>query len=263
MRPHSLSDWLPVPALLADALEAGPPPAGSLPVGPLAPAELPAADVASDRDAAGEALLAAQPPTRTAKPNGTRKRRKNDPRSMTSSLAPTGGAPSRLIAVTTSARARFIAVLLSVLATTCACQGVGQTPRPTVCNGVSSEMGGCAPGRHVFTASTCPDLAREWANALDGAVVTVLQGPPAVDLQARSVRIRQAMAIASVDLNERLRTLGLRGSCDVSEVMGIAEPLFSPALRSGVGAAMFDGEPVVGYEQWRADLLKMLQVIQD
>ena len=156
-----------------------------------------------------------------------------------------------------------IATLLVAVMSIASCNPIGQAPTPTVCDGVSSEAGGCNPGRHVFTASTCADLAEEWATALDSAVVALLQSPPVVDQQGRGVRIKQAMVIISVDLNERLRTLGLRASCDVPEVVGIGEPLFSPALRAGVGNAMYDGDPPATYDEWRADLLRSLQVIDD
>jgi len=71
------------------------------------------------------------------------------------------------------------------------------------------------------------------------------------------------MVITSGNLNERLRTVGLRASCDVPEVMDIAEPLFSPVLKAGVGNAMYDGNPPANYDEWRADLRRTIQVIDD
>jgi hypothetical protein len=154
-----------------------------------------------------------------------------------------------------------LATLVLAIASSAACDAVGQAPAPTVCDGVSSEAGGCDAGRHLFVADTCADLAREWAGALDRAVVAVLDGPPDVGQQGRGVRMKQAMVITSVDLNERLRTLGLRAACDVPEVMEIAEPLLSPALKAGVGNAMYDANPPATYDEWRADLLRSIQVI--
>lgn len=50
------------------------------------------------------------------------------------------------------------------------------SPSPTVCNGISSEMGGCSAERHDFIGASCEALAREWATILDRAVVAVLDG---------------------------------------------------------------------------------------
>jgi hypothetical protein len=36
-----------------------------------------------------------------------------------------------------------------------------QAPSQTVCDGVTSEAGGCTTERHEFVGTTCDDLARE------------------------------------------------------------------------------------------------------
>jgi hypothetical protein len=156
-----------------------------------------------------------------------------------------------------------IAILLVAALASASCNSVGPTPPPTICNGISSEAGGCDASRHVFTATTCADLAKEWGTALDAAVVAVLRGPTVVDNQGQGVLIKQKMVITSNDLNERLRTLNLRASCDVPEVLKLGEAQFSPELRDGVGKSMFDGNPPATYEEWRADLLRTIQVIDD
>ena len=72
-----------------------------------------------------------------------------------------------------------------------------------MCDGISSEVGGCTAERHIFTGTTCDGLAREWAEVLDRAVVAVLDGPDAVEQQARSVRLRQALVITTGDMTKR------------------------------------------------------------
>ncbi len=164
--------------------------------------------------------------------------------------------------MTTKNRRLVLPVLLAVVATVASCTATVQ-PSPTVCDGVSSELGGCTANRHTYTGDTCPDLAREWATIVDERIVSVLRGPSVVAGQARSVLIRQALTITTVDVNERLRELGLRGTCDVSEFVATAEPLFSSELRAGVGDALYDGLPPASYEEWLADVRKAARILVD
>lgn len=124
-------------------------------------------------------------------------------------------------------------------------------------------MGGCDPGRHTFTGETCQALAREWATVIDGAVVNVLRGPAVVEDQGRSVLLRQALVVATVDLTRRLDELEPRPACDLDEFMTSAEPLFSPELRAGVGEALFDGQPSASYEDWLEDVRQTVRIIDD
>jgi hypothetical protein len=151
-----------------------------------------------------------------------------------------------------------------VLATTVASCGIGgPSPAQTVCDGVSSEMGGCAPGRHTFTSTSCADLAREWATVVDAAVVGVLDGPKSVNGNARSVLLRLALVITTADLNQRLQALSLQADCDLEEFMAAAEPLFSEKVRAGAGNALYDGDPVATYEEWLADVRKVVRSIDE
>ena len=156
------------------------------------------------------------------------------------------------------------AVLLAMVAVAASCNIVSPgNPSPTVCNGISSEVGGCDPGRHEFTSSTCQDLAKEWATVLDAAVVKILDGPEAVAEQGRSVRLRQALVITTGDMNIRMQALSLQAACDLPEFMGAAEPVFSGALRAGVGNALYDGAPTATYGEWLDDVRSVARSIDD
>ena len=157
-----------------------------------------------------------------------------------------------------------IATLVIAVALSASCTPIGQSvPNPTVCDGVTSDAGGCTTERHEFTGTTCDELAREWGTFVDKLVVALLSGPQDVGGQGRSVRLKQAVVITTVDMNERMRDLSLRAECDVEGVMRVAEPMFSAALRSGVGGAMYDGEPVVPYNDWLDEVRRSLQVIDE
>ena len=152
------------------------------------------------------------------------------------------------------------AMLLAAVTVIASCTSA--PPSATVCAGISSEVGGCT-ARHTFVGSTCADLAKEWAEVLDLAVIAVLDGPDSVAEQGRSVRLRQALVITTADMNTRLQALGLKADCDLPEFIGVAEPLFSAKLRAGVGVALFDGNPAATYEEWLDDVRTVARVIDD
>jgi len=153
------------------------------------------------------------------------------------------------------------AILLAIVATIASCAPTA-SPSQAVCDGISSEVGGCTAERHKFIGSTCEALGKEWGEVLDRAVVAIIDGPEAVAKQARSVRLRQALVIATADMNTRLQELKLQADCDLPEFMAAAEPTFSEKLRAGVGAALFDGSPAT-YEDWLEDVRKVARSIDD
>jgi hypothetical protein len=156
-----------------------------------------------------------------------------------------------------------IATLVIAVALSASCSPSTATLGPVVCDGVTKEAGGCTTERHEFTGTTCVDLGIEWGQLVDRQVVAIIDGPADVGGNAKSVRLKQAVVIASLDVNERMRELDLRSDCNVEMILSVGEPQFSEALRSGVGSAMYDGNPAVGYDDWMTDVRRSLQVIDD
>jgi hypothetical protein len=162
--------------------------------------------------------------------------------------------PMRLLALGT----------LLVASSLTACAGIGPSPRETFCEGVSSEMGGCDPARrHRFTATTCGDIAREWATFFDAEVVRVLDGPATVGDSARSAFLARVLAVTMVDATRQLQALSLQARCDVPEFMAAAEPLFSDRVRADAGKALYDGDPVATYDEWLADVRTRVGIIDE
>ena len=93
--------------------------------------------------------------------------------------------------------------------------------------------------------------------------MAVLDGPAAVAEKARSVRLREAVNITTVDMMLRLASFGLQADCDLPEFMAAAEPLFSAELRAGVGGALWDGDPAATYEEWLDDVRRVVRMIDD
>lgn len=154
--------------------------------------------------------------------------------------------------------------LLALVAVLAACD-VGitpPTPAPTVCDGVSSELGGCDPAvRHQYTGTTCEAVGAEWGRVLDRAIVGILKGPEEVGGNARSVRLQQALVITTGDANQHLRRHGLIAECDVPEFLAAGTPHFSADLQSGIGAAHFDGNPMSSFAEWLADVQSVVRII--
>ncbi len=164
----------------------------------------------------------------------------------------------------THRRPWWAGTLLAAVAVIAACNAAPQaSPTQEVCDGISADAGGCTADRHQFTSSTCADLAREWVSVLDPAVVAILDGPAGVNYEGRSSRLKQAVVIATLDMNTRLRALDLQEDCDAPEFMAVAVPLFSDKVRSGAGNALWDGDPPATFEEWLDDVRRTLRVIDD
>jgi len=156
-----------------------------------------------------------------------------------------------------------IVTIVAVLVLGASCTNPGSSfPSQTVCDGISSDAGGCTAERHSFAATTCDGLAREWATVLDRQVVTIVNGPPDPG-RAVSVRLKSAVSIVTIDLNTKLRALDLAADCDVPKFMDAAQPGFSADVRAKVGAGLYDGDPVATYEDWLADVKRTLAIIDD
>jgi hypothetical protein len=156
---------------------------------------------------------------------------------------------------------RMAALVFTVMTVSCGAPPASG-PTQTICDDVSSEVGGCDPGRHEYLGATCDEVAKEWAAVLDEAVLGVIDGPDSVDDEGRSVRLRQAIVITTIDADQHLESLDLAAGCNAEAFLATAEPLLSADLRTKVGGAMYDGDPLVPYEEWLADVRKVVAVIE-
>jgi hypothetical protein len=137
------------------------------------------------------------------------------------------------------------------------------SPTSEICDGMAAEMGGCDEDLPTFTADDCDGVAREWGRLVDSQVLNIISGPEAVEGEARSVRTRQATVLLSTLAGRHLDEVGVRAQCDATRFVEVGEGEFSDDLRQQVGSAMFDGQPVVPYEEWLADLARTATSIED
>ena len=145
---------------------------------------------------------------------------------------------------------------LMVLAGLIAGCGPSATATPESCDGVAAEMGGCDPDQPTFAGTTCAEVGAEWGEIVDERVLAVIDGPATANGSHKSVRLKDAQVLAYVRAVQHMQEIGILDSCHSAEFIGAAEPKFSPELRSSVGGAMYDGEPVVTYTEFLADVVR-------
>ena len=155
------------------------------------------------------------------------------------------------------------AVLALSLVMLAGCGSLSTSPTATVCNGIAAEMGGCAEDLPTFEGRDCDAVARQWGQMVNRSVLRIISGPDAVDGEARSVRLRQSVVLLSSLAGRHLDNVGVRSQCESARFLELGEEEFSDQLRDQVGRVMFDGDPVVPYDEWRADLARTVTSIEE
>jgi hypothetical protein len=141
--------------------------------------------------------------------------------------------------------------------------GCGATapPSPTICDGISSEMGGCDPDRPIYAGETCEEIGREYGTQVDRLSLAIFNGPDDPE-GSSAVRFRQVNTVAAVLANKRLRDLGIVDECDADEFMAAAEQQFSMEFHDQAGIYLYDGPPQP-YEAWRAETYDLIAGLID
>lgn len=134
---------------------------------------------------------------------------------------------------------------------------------PPVCDGIRADVGGCDSSRPVFAGTTCEAIANEWVAAIDERVRPIISGPPVEDGKQRSSRISDVLVVSSVIAAMRLDDLGLLDSCDAPTFLEAADTGFSDELHDGIGATLFDGQPVATRDDWAEELLRAIRIIDE
>ena len=133
--------------------------------------------------------------------------------------------------------------------------------RPTHCDGLPREMGACSSDRPSYEGTTCLEVARDWGMHMDERVLEVINGPEARRGQARSSLLVDAEILVTQLANFHMRPSRMSAECSPEEFLEVGEAEFSAELREKVGDVMWDGNPVVDYQDWRERLKTYLPLI--
>jgi len=140
----------------------------------------------------------------------------------------------------------------------------------TVLLGLAISLGGCglaspsaAPTPVTFevpqfTGSTCDEIADQLGPVADMMLLAVVQGPEAVQGEARSVLLPRVMNGLALGARDRMDTLGITADCAMPGFLQRVEQGFSDELRSTIGAAAYDSNPVIDYQAWLLEFSNML-----
>jgi hypothetical protein len=158
-------------------------------------------------------------------------------------------------------RARVIALALTVIAAASS----GCTPNApaaaTDCHGIPASMGACDPDLHVFTGETCQAIADEFGPALEAQAMKVVRGPRELSGERQSVRLTNAEIVVTQIASERMIELGIFEDCSMPDFLERASRHFSDEFKSGVGTVLYDNDPPATYDDWIADLSRIMSSI--
>lgn len=150
---------------------------------------------------------------------------------------------------------------LTILLAGCGIGDLGTSPSPEVCNGISAEVGGCDADLPTYAGIDCEAVGREFGPQYGERALRIFDGPAIVDGNARSVQLFHA-AVVSVQLaNKHLRDNGLVADCEADTFLAAAEETLPAGFRERIGDFLYEETRQSSYAEWRADMLRLLAVI--
>lgn len=133
--------------------------------------------------------------------------------------------------------------------------------RSDQCDGLPREIGACAGNRPTYAGATCDSVGSEWGAQLNERVEDALDGSVQRRGASDSVLLLDAEILTIQLANKHLRDTGLIADCDANDFLRVAESQFSDRARSEVGRIMYEGSPIVGYDDWLARLQGHVELI--
>lgn len=106
----------------------------------------------------------------------------------------------------------------------------------------------------AFQATTCDDLATEFAAIGDPALRSVIDGPKQIADERQSVLVKKLEGLLVLAVTEQAREAGVIAQCSMPEWLQRAERGFSDELRQTIGSVAYDGNPVIDYQAWLLEL---------
>ena len=106
----------------------------------------------------------------------------------------------------------------------------------------------------AFQGSTCEELGREFGAIGDPSLRSVVDGPDHIADENKSVLVAKMQGLLVLAVTEQAREAGVIADCTMPEWLRGAERGFSDQLRESIGAAAYDGNPVISYQAWLLEL---------
>ena len=131
--------------------------------------------------------------------------------------------------------------------------------QPETCGGIDRSLGGC-DSTYAFTGTDCAAVAKEFGSQLDATVQAILNGPEAVAEESRGVRITHALTVGTTRANQYIKAASI--PCQGASFVDAALAQISPAVKGGVGAALYVGGSET-YDEWAAEIRKVVTPIID
>jgi hypothetical protein len=128
-------------------------------------------------------------------------------------------------------------------------------------------LAGCSPAPAAtpfqpvilaFQGSTCDELAREFGAIGDPSLRFVVDGPDQVAGEGKSVLVAKMQGLLALAVTEQAREAEVIADCTMPAWLQRAERGFSDQLRQTIGAAAYDGNPVIQYNAWLRELSDLL-----
>jgi hypothetical protein len=148
----------------------------------------------------------------------------------------------------TSKRSIVVLVMLVILGA-CGPASSFFKPAESLCNGVSTDIGGCGP-TPSFAGTTCSTLAAEFGSEIDRTMLDIINGPASVAGEVRSIRIQHRGIVVTTALTDRMIALGILQRCTMPAFLDQAATAFSADMKARIGAVLNDGSPPATYGEF-------------
>lgn len=154
------------------------------------------------------------------------------------------------------------AIALALSTGTAGCTGLASTSAPTMCDGIDAEIGGCDPDRPSYVGTGCDAVAIEAGRQLDRRLAAIYAGPDNVNELSKSVRSLNATTLVLGLANQHLRANGDVIRCPAESFVATMTTEFSEDVKRQAGTYIYDGQPVVSYDEFLADLRQIASVVE-
>lgn len=143
---------------------------------------------------------------------------------------------------------RIVACLMAGLLAVAGCGGPPPLAGPTT---VTFEV-------PQFKGGSCDEIADQMGPVADAMLLEVVRGPDVVGDEGKSVRLPRVLNGLALGARDRMVRLGIVAECTMPAFLQRAERGFSEELRSTIGAAAYDGNPIIDYQAWLLEFSNML-----